>query len=130
MTIQTSSFVPQYSIIQAITLGIQTVVTFTASCDFIVGQIVSFRVTPKSGTQELNNQQQLVIAVTTVTNPNDTITVNVDSRNYTPFVYLSGAGKYTPATVVPSASGIPPGTVPIGTTLQDCYDNTPPTGGA
>lgn len=116
-----SAFVPQFSLIQSISLGQVTTVTFTAPCDFTVGEVVSFRISPKSGTRELNNQASTVIVVTA-----STITVPIDSTNYTPFVFHSENSLVFPAMVVPSASGIIPGAIPSQTNLQDAFDNIPP----
>src|ERR1700687_1468820 len=107
-----SAFVPQFSFIQSIALGQQTVVTFTAPCDFTIGEIVSFRVSPPSGTKELNNQQALVIAVTS-----NTITVPIDSSNYTPFILVGVNDLVFPAMVVPAGSGVIPGAIPPQTSL-------------
>ena len=115
-----STFVPFYSVIQSIEQGVQTVVTFTANSDFIVGQLVSFRVSKQSGMQELNNQQATVLGSTP-----DTITVGIDSRNYTPFIYHSENSIAYPAIVVPAGSGIIPGASPPQTQLADCFDNVP-----
>jgi hypothetical protein len=116
-----SSFVPQFGFISAIQLGIQTVVTFTQSIDFTVGEIVSFRVSPLSGTFELNNQQAQVLAVTS-----NTITVPIDSRNFTPYISLPTYGTAFPAMVVPAGSGILPNATPAQTSLFAVFDNIPP----
>ncbi len=115
-----SVFVPEFSFISAITLGSPTLVTFTEDCDFTLGEIVSFRVSPPSGTRELNNQTARVIGVT-----HDTITVPIDSTNYTNFVFHDENTLVFPAMVVPAGSGIVPGAIPIQTTLQDAFDNVP-----
>ena len=117
-----STFVPQFGFISGITLGVHTVVTFTAPIDFTVGEIVSFRVSPPSGTFELNNQQTQVIAVTS-----NTITVPIDSRFYTPYVSHPTYQLAFPALVVPAGSGILPNTVPTQTSLFDAFDNIPNT---
>jgi hypothetical protein len=116
--VSTSVFYPAYSRITAITLGQQTVVTFSANHDFTVGEVVSFRVSKPFGTVELNNMQTNVSSITS-----NTITVPIDSLNFTPFV---DAGQYTQnqALVVPSASGILPGKTAIN--LADSFDNKPP----
>ena len=115
-----STFYPAYSIISAIQLGVQTVTTFTAPHDFTVGEIISFRVSQQYGTVELNNRQANVQSITPTT-----ITVAIDSRNYTPFI----ASPSVPATlplVVPSASGVIAGAIPPQTNLLDSFDNIPP----
>jgi hypothetical protein len=115
-----STFVPQYSFILSISQGQQTVVTFTANCDFIAGEIVSFRVSSASGMRELNNQQTTVTSATS-----NTITVPINSLNYTPFVFIEPTSQAQPAMVVPAGSGILQGTYPAQTNLQDAFDNVP-----
>jgi hypothetical protein len=116
------TFVPQFSFIASIQLGQQTVVTFTEDCDFSPGEIVSFRVSPPSGTRELNNQQATVLATTA-----DSITVGIDSTYFTPFVFNPINNLAFPAMVVPAASGILPGSAPATVGLQDAFDNVPTT---
>ena len=115
-----STFVPQFSVIQDIALGQTTTVTFTAPCDFTVGQYVSFRISPPSGTVQLNNQKAVVTAVTS-----NTITVPIESTNYNPFVFHSENSLAFPALAVPAGSGIIPGAIPPQTNLQDAFDNVP-----
>src|SRR5271166_1988586 len=100
----TSTFVPQFSFISSISQGQNTTVTFTAPSDFVVGEIVSFRVSQPYGTKELNNQTATVTNVTS-----NTITVPIDSTNYTPFVFVGDNSEAFPALVVPAGSGIAPG---------------------
>jgi len=116
------TFVPQFSFIAAIQLGQQTVVTFTENCDFTPGEIVSFRVSPPSGTTELNNQKTTVLA-----NTANSITVGINSMNYTPFVFNPINNLAFPAMVVPAGSGIIPGSLPATVSLQDAFDNVPTT---
>lgn len=115
-----SVFVPTFSFISDIALGQQTVVTFTEDCDFTLGEMVSFRVSPPSGTRELNNQTTRVLGVT-----HNTITVPIDSTNYTPFIFHNENTLVFPAMVVPAGSGILPGAIPVQTSLQDAFDNLP-----
>lgn len=122
-----SFFYPTWSLIQSITQGVQTTVTFTASCTFTPGEIVSFRVNKPQGMTQLNNVPAVVRQVTTVTNPNDTILVNIDSRNFTPFTFTAENVGIGPAMAVPSSSGIIPGAIPPQTNLVDAFDNVPTT---
>jgi hypothetical protein len=118
--VSTSTFYPVYGVISSITLGVQTVTTFTAPHDFTVGEIISFRVSQQYGTVELNNRQANVQSITS-----NTITVNIDSRNYTPFI-SNPSDAQTLAMVVPSASGVIAGAIPPQTNLFDSFDNIPP----
>lgn len=115
-----SEFVPKYSLIESISQGVTTTVTFTEDCDFIVGEIVSFRVSPPSGMFELNNKQTTVSAATS-----DTITVPIDSTNYNPFVFLELNSSHYPAMVVPAGSGVLQEVYNAQTQLQDVFDNVP-----
>lgn len=121
MSSNAAMFVPTYSFISAITPGVNTIITFTAAHDFTVGEIVSIRVSQQYGMVQLNNQQPIVLQVTT-----DSITVPIDSRNYTPFI-SSPTDPQALAMVVPSSSGIIPGAIPPQTSLIDVFDNVPVT---
>jgi hypothetical protein len=115
-----NTFYPQYSIISSISLGVQTIITFTAPHEFTVGEIISFRVSKQYGTVELNNVQANVQSITS-----NTITVNIDSRNFTSFISSPGDPQ-TLAMVVPSSSGVITGAIPPQTNLFDVFDNIPP----
>jgi hypothetical protein len=114
------TFTPQLQFINSITLGQQTLVGFVSDHDYIVGEIISFRISPPFGTKELNNQQGLITASAPTT-----VLVNIDSTNYTPFVYPV-SGPYSPPITVPSSSGITPGSNPPTVTLQCPFDDVPP----
>lgn len=116
-----SEFTPTFSLIQSIAQGVQTTVTFTAPITFIVGEIVSFRISPPSGMRELNNVHATVMAATS-----NSITVNIDSRNFTPFVFAPENVLVFPAMAVPGGSGITPSAIPPQTTIADAFDNVPP----
>lgn len=115
-----SAFVPQYSIIQSISQGVTTTVTFTEDCDFIPGEVVSFRVSRQSGMSELNNQQTVVLS-----SNNNSITVPINTTNYTPYIEIEENLLVFPAMVVPVGSGIVPGSIPVATNLEDAFDNIP-----
>jgi len=114
-----STFYPLYSFISAIALGNTTVVTFTAPHDFTIGEVVSFRVSRQYGTVELNNQQPTVAGISEYT-----ITVPIDSNNYTPFI-ASPSNPQQLAMVVPSSSGVLPSIFPPQTNLEDTFDHRP-----
>ena len=116
-----STFVPYYSLISDIALGVQTVVTFTAVNSFSIGQIISFRVSAQYGTVELNNLSSLVLA-----RDDYTITVPIDSTWFTPFI-PNPSNPQALAMVVPSSSGIVPGAIPPQSNLLDVFDNVPET---
>ncbi len=110
-------FVPRYRFIVDITNAQYAVVAFSADHNFVDGEIVSFRVTPPFGMSEMNNLQTQVLSHT-----DDTITVNIDSSFWTPFIYPV-SGKVTPPVCVPSAAGLIPGLYTPTVNLQDCFDN-------
>ena len=115
-----SVFYPKKSFIESISQGMETVVTFTEDCDFTPGEVVSFRVSKENGMSELNNAQAIVISSTA-----DTITIGIDSINFTPFVFTEEYEGTFPAMVIPAGSGIVPGSYPPSTSLVDAFDNIP-----
>ena len=112
---------PRYGLITGISNAQQAVVTFTDTHDFTNGEIVSFRVTRPFGMVEINNKQAKVLS-----NDEMTITVDIDSNFFTPFIYPAVQTKVTPPVVVPSSSSIIPGSNPATVTLYDSFDNRPP----
>lgn len=67
---------------------------------------------------QLNDKEVQVLNVTS-----NTLTVNLDSSNYTPFAYPSPLPQaYTPPVVIPDASGmyLPPLPLPYGN--QDSFE--------
>lgn len=112
-------FIPRWRYITAITLGVSTVITFSTDHGYVDGEIISFRISKPYGTTELNNVQARVISHT-----DDTVTIDVQSSFFTPFVYPV-AGDNTPPTAVPSASGIIPNSTPATVVLTDVFDNRP-----
>ena len=111
------ALVPRRKFIIAITNAQYAVATFSEDHNFTDGEIVSFRVTPPFGMVEINNLQSEFMSHT-----NNTITVNIDSTFWTPFIYPV-AGKVSPPTCVPVGSGIIPRSVPPTVSLRDCFDN-------
>lgn len=111
---------PVLRYITAISQGQTTTVTLDKNHDFTVGELISFRVSPPFGMVEINNLVGKVLSIT----PN-TVTVDIDSLNWTPFVN-AGIYKQQPAVVVPAGSGIIPGSIPTQTSLFDAFDIIPP----
>ena len=114
-----SNFVPAYSLIFDITQAQNAVVTFRSPHTFVVGEIVSFRVSRPYEMYQINNQQGTVIASTT-----STITVDIDTTEYDEFFFTVNPVQL-PAMCVPSASGIIPGSTPPTVCLEDAFDNVP-----
>lgn len=82
------------------------VVTTTTDHHYVAGMRVRFQIPSQFGMFQLNGVEAQIISLT-----NNTLTVNVDSRNFTPFAYPSPLPEaYTPPVVIPDASGkfLPP----------------------
>lgn len=114
-----SFYYPAFSYISDITLGVKTVTSFPAAHDFTLGEVVSFRISKANGTVQLNNVEVPVVA-----EDEFTITVDIDSRNFTPFIPTS-VPVANPAMVVPAGSGIVPNSSLAQTNLVDSFDNIP-----
>jgi hypothetical protein len=93
-------FYPRNRYIVAITAGATTVVRFSVTHGFTVGQDLRFAVSADFGMTELNGLVGTVIALNPVTNA---VTVNIDSTAFTPFVFpVAALGlNFTPAQAVP-----------------------------
>lgn len=112
---------PRYGFITGISNAKQAVVTFSDTHDFTDGEIVSFRVTKPFGMVEMNNRTSKVLS-----HDSTTITVDIESSFFTPFIYPAVETTVTPPVVVPSASGVIPGSNPATVNLYDSFDNRPP----
>jgi len=111
-----TEFIPNLQYITNITNAAPAVVTFLTNHNFTVGEWISFRIPPPNGMIQLNNQKALIISLT----PN-TVTIEVDTLNFYPFIYVQD--PQIPCVAVPAGSGIPPGTATV--TLEDAFDNQP-----
>lgn len=106
---------PRNALITDITNDLKAVVTFTEQPTFSIGEIISFRTSKADGMWQINNKQARVLIV-----DGDTVTIDLDTTGYDPFIYPSAAT--TPPMAVPSASGIIPGLYPPTVNLQDAFD--------
>lgn len=114
----TNQFYPRRFQIDAITNAQNAVVTFTENHDYIIGEIISFRVTPDFGMFELDMKRGQVLAIT-----DDTVTVDIDTTTWTPFTTaLLNTERTTPPVCVPSSSGVLSGPIPM-TSINDAFDN-------
>ncbi len=98
--------------IESITQAYPAVLTTTEDHGYPAGCNVTFMIPPSFGMVQLNRQNIQVLAVT-----NNTLTLNVDTSNYTPFSYPSPLPQaYTVPSVIPNSSGIylPPIPLPYG----------------
>ena len=77
------------------------IVTTVQNHKYTAGIRVRFKIPSQFGMIQLNGVESQVISLT-----NNTLTVNVDSSNFTPFAYPSPLPQaYTPPVVIPDASG-------------------------
>ena|SRR6185503_13211530 len=99
--------------ILTITNAFPMVVTTTEDHDYVVGMMVTFMIPIAFGMTELNGLNVQVIAIPT----SDSLTINLDSRSFTPFAYPSPLpSAYTPPSIIPNSSGpyLPPLPLPYG----------------
>ncbi len=104
--------------IASITLAFPMVITTTEDHHYPAGVKIRFQIPSQFRMVQLNGVQSQVLSVT-----NNTLTINVDSRNYTPFTYPSPLPEaYTPPVVIPDSSGpyLPPLPLPYGN--QDSFE--------
>lgn len=113
-------FTPLQAFITNITNAQQAVITYSAPHTFIVGEIISLRVSTPYGMVEANNKEVQVLAADSTTT-----TVNLDSTFFTPFTFVAGNLQF-PAQAVPSASGVINNGAFELITIADSFDNVPP----
>lgn len=114
----THVFVPRFRYISDITNEQYPTVTFTDTHDFVLNEIISFRVTQPYGMVEINNKQTKVLEV-----GNSSIVIGINTTYFTPFIYPV-SGQNTPPVCVPVASGIDNNNpFFVFTILDDEFDN-------
>ena len=97
--------------ILSITNAYPMVVTTAVDHGYVAGMNVTFLIPAQFKMTELNVITAQVIAIT-----NDTLTINLDSRNFSIFSYPSPLPiAYTPPSVIPNSSGayLPPLPLPF-----------------
>lgn len=114
--IGSESFTPPLAYISAISQAQNALVTFTSNHSYTPGGLISFRVSKAYGMQEINQMVGIVLTITP-----STLTVGIDTTNFTPFVYPV-SGKNTPPIAVPAGSSIIPKSYPATVNLQDVFD--------
>lgn len=115
-----SDYMPYGLPIIGITNSQNAVVDFGTAHPYTPGEFLSFRVSNPYGMIEINNLQGKVLAITSTT-----VTVNIDTLSFRPFVYPPVGVVEVPAQVVPAGSGVIPDLVPPTVTLLDVFDNAP-----
>lgn len=114
----TNRFFPRFRYISGITNAQYAVVTFTEAHDYVVNEIVSFRVSKPYGMVEINEKSAKVLEIGYFT-----ITVYIDTTYFTPFVYPV-SGQNTPPVCVPVGSGVNRvNPFLVFTILDDSFDN-------
>ena len=119
MTTALSAFVPTFQFISNITQANNAVVTFTQDHGYVLGEILSFRVSKPYGMVQINNLSGTIQSLTT-----NTVTMDINTLQFTPFITPDGFQIY-PAMAVPAGSGIIPDSIPRTVTLLDSFDNVP-----
>jgi hypothetical protein len=115
-----STFFPHIVEINSISNSQYAVIGFIEEHNFTLGENVSFRCSKPYGMVEINNRMGRVLELTS-----DTITVDIDTSNFSPFVYPPVGTVVEVALAVPSSSGIIPELYPPTVTLEDAFDNRP-----
>lgn len=118
-TIFRTNPVPKYFYLSNITNAVRAVATFTEDHDYSIGEFISFRVSQPYGMREINNLRGKVIELTA-----DTVTVDIETTFFTPFVYPV-SGDNTPPHTVPAGSGVIEYYTPT-VNLEDAFDNLRP----
>jgi len=98
--------------IESITNSFPMVVTTVDDHGYVAGMMVAFLIPVQFGMVELNKLNAQVLAIT-----DDTLTINLDSTNFSVFSYPSPLpSAYTPPSVIPNSSGpyLPPIPLPFG----------------
>jgi hypothetical protein len=98
--------------IASITQGFPAVVTTTVDHEYVSGMDVTFQISPQFGMTQLNGLDIQVLSVT-----NNSLSINIDTSNFTPFAYPSPLpNAYTLPSVIPNSSGkyLPPLPLPYG----------------
>jgi hypothetical protein len=98
--------------ILAVTNSYPMIVTTVIDHGYVAGMDVTFQIPTQFGMVELNGKNVQVLSITT-----DTLTIDLDSTNFSVFSYPSPLPlAYTPPTVIPNSSGkyLPPLPLPYG----------------
>lgn len=98
--------------IASVTQSNPMILTTTKDHGYVAGMMVTFFIPNQFGMVELNSKNVQVIEIT-----NDTLTINLDSTNFSVFSYPSPLpSAYTPPSVIHNSSGpyFPPIPLPYG----------------
>lgn len=115
-----TNFFPTLRYISDITRAQYAVVTFTEDHQFLVNEIIGLRVSRPYGMVEINNREAKVLSITS-----NTVTIDVDSTEFTAFTIPGDTHGTTPPCAVPSSSGVDFTSSIPRTILEDAFDNQP-----
>lgn len=114
----TNRFFPRFRYITDISNEQHATVTFSDTHDFVLHEIVSFRVSKPYGMVEINNKQGKVLSI-----GDFSIVVDIDTLFFTPFIYPV-SGETSPPVCVPVASGVNfSNSFFVFNILADAFDN-------
>lgn len=104
--------------IDSITQAFPAVLTTINDHGYVAGMMVTFLIPAQFGMVELNGQNVQVLELT-----NNTLTLNVDTRNYTAFASPNPLpNAFTPPSVIPNSSGPYLPLLPLSYGNQDSFD--------
>lgn len=113
-------FTPYVVLISSITRGQTTLVEFSSTHGFVLNEIIGMRVSRPYGMWEINQKRGKVLDATSTT-----VTLDIDSTNYTHFSIPGSTLGTSPPCAVPSSSGIDFSPYTPTMILNDCFDNEP-----
>ncbi len=106
--------------IESISNSFPMVLTTTVDHKYIAGLKVRFMIPKMFGMEELNALDGQIISVTS-----DTLTINLDSTNFSVFSYPNSLpSAYTGPVVIPNSSGPPLPPVPLPNPNQNSFEGT------
>jgi len=112
-------YYPRRRFMTVVARGATTTVIMSVTHGLTIGQKVRFQVPAEYGMTQLDGLTGTITATNAVLN---SITVDIDSTNFTPFAFpLTGAVPFTHAQVIPVGED---GTSAAGITLDDATTNT------
>lgn len=114
------SYFPVARTITAITNAQNATVTLSEAHGYLVGQLVSFRVSKNYGMFQINEKMAEVKSTPSTTQ----ITVNIDTSDWDSFVVPASTGEADPQTL-PIGSGIIKESGIFKTNLNCSFDNRP-----
>ncbi len=107
-----------WQIIASITNTFPMIITTINNHGYIAGIIIGFLIPSAFGMQQLNNITGQVTQLTS-----NTLTINIDASNFTPFAYPSPLPfTYTPPTIFPVSSGPYLSFQPLNYGNQDSFE--------